>query len=136
MTHAIIVALSVLGVVAQVLCVCLGVAALAWLFGWHAPLDATRSLLWGYELWAAFVVAAVATGGSLFFSEIAHFVSVRALLVPAHSKKEPEWSQDVPPWHRVGFQQEGTLAFQNLSPPDLSTRLNALGAPSACLTHP
>ena len=30
--------------------------------------------LWGYELWAAFVVAAIATGGSLFFSEIAHFV--------------------------------------------------------------
>src|SRR5207247_107742 len=30
--------------------------------------------IWGYELWLAFLVAAVATGGSLFFSEIAHFV--------------------------------------------------------------
>ena len=28
----------------------------------------------GYELWLAFAVAAIATGGSLFFSEIAHFV--------------------------------------------------------------
>ena len=33
-----------------------------------------RSAVWGYELWLAFVVAAVATAGSLFFSEIAHFV--------------------------------------------------------------
>ena len=30
--------------------------------------------LWGYELWAAFVVAAVATGGSLFYSEVAGFI--------------------------------------------------------------
>ena len=29
---------------------------------------------WGYELWAAFVVSSIATGGSLFFSEIAGFV--------------------------------------------------------------
>ena len=33
-----------------------------------------RAALWGYELWAAFVVSAIATGGSLFFSEIAGFV--------------------------------------------------------------
>jgi disulfide bond formation protein DsbB len=33
-----------------------------------------RAWLWGYELWAAFVVAAIATGGSLFFSEVAGFV--------------------------------------------------------------
>jgi disulfide bond formation protein DsbB len=37
-------------------------------------LHAIRSFLWGYELWAAFLVAAIATGGSLFFSEIAGFV--------------------------------------------------------------
>jgi disulfide bond formation protein DsbB len=73
-THSVIVALSVLGVVGQVLCVCLGIAALARLLGWHAPLDTIRSLLWGYELWAAFVVSAVATGGSLVFSEIANYV--------------------------------------------------------------
>ena len=30
--------------------------------------------MWGYELWLAFLVAATATGGSLFYSEIAGFV--------------------------------------------------------------
>src|SRR6478609_11280024 len=42
--------------------------------GVRRPLAAVRDLLWGYELWLAFLVAAIATGGSLFFSEIAHFV--------------------------------------------------------------
>jgi disulfide bond formation protein DsbB len=72
-THDTIVALSVLGVVGQVLIVIgivVGVLALA---GRRGPLDGLRNLLWGYELWGAFVVASVATGGSLFFSQIAHF---------------------------------------------------------------
>jgi disulfide bond formation protein DsbB len=73
MTHDTIVALSVLGVVGQVLIALLLIVGLLALFGVRGPLDATRRLLWGYELWAAFVVAAIATGGSLFFSEIAHF---------------------------------------------------------------
>ena len=74
MTHDTIVALAALGVAGQVLAgtlILVGVAAAA---GVRAPLQAVRSALWGYELWAAFVVAAIATGGSLFFSEIAHFV--------------------------------------------------------------
>jgi len=74
MTHDTIVALAVLGVVGQVmvgLLILIGLAAAA---GFRAPLRAVRSALWGYELWAAFVVAAIATGGSLFFSDIAHFV--------------------------------------------------------------
>ena len=33
--------------------------------GVPGPLDTLRGWLWGYELWAAFIVAAVATGGSL-----------------------------------------------------------------------
>jgi disulfide bond formation protein DsbB len=73
MTHDTIVALCVLGVVGQVLiglAILIGLLALA---GVHAPLDALRNLLWGYELWGAFVVASIATGGSLFFSQIAHF---------------------------------------------------------------
>jgi len=73
-THDTIVTLAVLGVVGQVigaLLILMGVLALA---GVRGPLEAVRRLLWGYELWAAFVVAAIATGGSLFFSEIAHFV--------------------------------------------------------------
>jgi disulfide bond formation protein DsbB len=38
------------------------------------PLEYLRAAIWGYELWAAFVVSSIATGGSLFFSEIAGFV--------------------------------------------------------------
>ena len=74
MTHDTIVALAVLGVVGQVFAALLILIGLAALAGARGPLRAVRRLLWGYELWAAFVVAAVATGGSLFFSEIAHFV--------------------------------------------------------------
>jgi disulfide bond formation protein DsbB len=74
MTQDTVVALSVLGVVGQVLIVlALAVGVLA-LVGVRGPLDALRSLLWGYELWGAFVVAAIATGGSLFYSDIAGFV--------------------------------------------------------------
>ncbi len=52
-------------------CILLVLAALV---GLRGPLELLRAALWGYELWAAFVVAALATGGSLFFSEIAGFV--------------------------------------------------------------
>jgi disulfide bond formation protein DsbB len=74
MTHDTIVALSVLGVVGQVLIglgILVGVLALA---GLRGPLDTLRNLLWGYELWGAFVVASIATGGSLFYSQVAHFI--------------------------------------------------------------
>jgi disulfide bond formation protein DsbB len=73
MTHDTIVALAVLGVIGQViggLLILVGLLALA---GVRGPLRALREAIWGYELWAAFVVAAIATGGSLFFSEVAHF---------------------------------------------------------------
>jgi disulfide bond formation protein DsbB len=62
-THDTIVALAVLGVVGQALVV------LLLLTGWRV-----RAWLEGYELWLAFLVSAIATGGSLFFSEIANFV--------------------------------------------------------------
>jgi disulfide bond formation protein DsbB len=74
MTQDVVIILSVLGVVGQVLValgIVVGVLALA---GVRGPLNAIRNLLWGYELWGAFVVAAVATGGSLFYSQVAHFV--------------------------------------------------------------
>lgn len=74
MTTDIVIILSVLGVVGQVLValgIVVGVLALA---GVRGPLDAIRNVLWGYELWGAFVVAAVATGGSLFYSEIAGYI--------------------------------------------------------------
>ena len=67
MTHDTIVALAVLAVAGQALIV---LGPIFWFFAG----DLLRRYLWGYELWAAFVVAAIATGGSLFFSEIAGFV--------------------------------------------------------------
>jgi disulfide bond formation protein DsbB len=74
MTHDTIVTLAVLGVVGQALAALVLLAAGLALAGARRPLAAVRAAVWGYELWAAFVVAAVATGGSLFFSEVAHFV--------------------------------------------------------------
>jgi disulfide bond formation protein DsbB len=74
MTTDIVIALSVLGVVGQVLVaigIVVGFLALA---GVRGPLDWIRNLLWGYELWGAFVVAAIATGGSLFYSQVAGFI--------------------------------------------------------------
>jgi disulfide bond formation protein DsbB len=72
-THDVIVLLAALGVVAQAVVAVLLVLALLALLGLRSPLDAVRDAIWGYELWLGFLVAAVATGGSLFFSEIAHF---------------------------------------------------------------
>jgi disulfide bond formation protein DsbB len=74
MTHDVIVALAVLGVIGQVFCVFLVIAGVLALVGVREPLEATRSLVWGYELWLAFCVAAGATAGSLFLSEVANFV--------------------------------------------------------------
>jgi disulfide bond formation protein DsbB len=73
-THAVIVALALLGIAGQVLVVCLVVIGLAALIGVRGPLAAVRRAVWGYELWLAFVVSATATAGSLFFSQVAHFV--------------------------------------------------------------
>ena len=74
MTHDVIVILAVLGVIGQVAAAALLVVGLLALVRVRGPLRALRSAVEGYELWLAFLVAAVATGGSLFFSEIAHFV--------------------------------------------------------------
>jgi disulfide bond formation protein DsbB len=73
-THNVIVALAALGVVGQVIAVVLAAIGLAALFGLGGPLAALRRAVWGYELWLAFVVSATATAGSLFLSEVAHFV--------------------------------------------------------------
>jgi disulfide bond formation protein DsbB len=66
-------ALSGLGVAGQVLIALFLVIGLLALLGLRSPLATLRGWLWGYELWAGFVVAAIATGGSLFYSEIARF---------------------------------------------------------------
>lgn len=67
MTHAVISALAGLGVAGQVLIVTGALLLLV-------ARDRVRRALWGNELWAAFLVSAIATGGSLFFSEVAGYV--------------------------------------------------------------
>ena len=74
MTHDVIVILAALGVAGQVLAVLLLLVGVAWLCGWRGPGDWLRWTLEGYELWCVFLVASIATGGSLFFSEIAGFI--------------------------------------------------------------
>jgi disulfide bond formation protein DsbB len=73
MTHGVVVFLSVLGVVGQVLVGALIAVGLLALAGLRTPLRLLQRAVWGYELWLGFVVAAIATGGSLFFSEIAGY---------------------------------------------------------------
>ena len=67
MTHAIVSLLAVLGVVGQVLALVLIVLLLV-------ARDRVRGWFWGYELWAAFIVASIATGGSLFLSDVAGYI--------------------------------------------------------------
>ncbi|TML97097.1 MAG: disulfide bond formation protein B [Actinobacteria bacterium] len=74
MTHDVTLVLATLGVLGQVVAGLLLLLGLLWLVGLRRPLVAVRGAISGYELWLAFLVAATATGGSLFFSEIAHFV--------------------------------------------------------------
>src|SRR3954454_4910359 len=74
MTHTVVVTIAMLAVVGEVAAALIVVAAVLRVVGIAAPLSLLRALVWGYELWLAFVVAAVATGGSLFFSEVAGFV--------------------------------------------------------------
>ena len=73
MTHGAIVAFAVLGILGQAVAVALLAAGSLRLAGVGGPLRWVRDAVWGYELWLAFLFTALATGGSLFFSEIAHF---------------------------------------------------------------
>jgi disulfide bond formation protein DsbB len=74
MAHDVTDVLAVLGVVGQAIVAVFILVALLALVRLVAPLNALRRLLWGYELWAGFVVAAIATGGSLFFSQIVGYI--------------------------------------------------------------
>jgi disulfide bond formation protein DsbB len=74
MTHDVIVLLAVLGVIGQALLGLLALLVILALVGVRGPLAAVRQAIWGYELWLAFLVAAIATAGSLFFSQVADFV--------------------------------------------------------------
>jgi disulfide bond formation protein DsbB len=66
-------AFSGLGVGGQVVIGLMLFIGLLALLGVRAPFNVMRGWLWGYELWAAFVVAAIATGGSLFYSQIMNY---------------------------------------------------------------
>ena len=74
MTQNVITLLAVLGIVGQLAVALLLLAVLLRLVGEDGPLASIRAAIWGYELWLAFLVSAVATGGSLFLSEVANFV--------------------------------------------------------------
>jgi disulfide bond formation protein DsbB len=74
MTHDTIVALAALGVAGQGLAAALALVGVGWLVGVRKVGRRLALMLEGYELWLVFLVSAIATGGSLFFSEIAHFV--------------------------------------------------------------
>ena len=71
--HDVTVVFAALGVAGQATVAVFLLVGLLALVRLVAPLDGLRRLLWGYELWAGFVVASIATGGSLFFSEIAGY---------------------------------------------------------------
>jgi disulfide bond formation protein DsbB len=73
-TDAVITALAVLGVMTQVLLVALLVVGALRLLGVDGPWRFVRETIAGSELWLGFAVALVATAGSLYFSEVAHFI--------------------------------------------------------------
>jgi disulfide bond formation protein DsbB len=74
LTHDVIVTLAALGVAGQALAALLLLVALLAAAGFQGPLRWLRRVIEGYELWFVVLVTAIATGGSLFFSEIAGFV--------------------------------------------------------------
>ena len=74
MNETVINALAVLGVIAQVVLAALLAVLVLRAAGLSGPWRVVRATLNGSELWLAFTVALVATGGSLWFSEVAHFV--------------------------------------------------------------
>jgi disulfide bond formation protein DsbB len=73
-TDAGITTIAVLGVIAQIVLALLLLAGLLRLAGVNGPWEFVRETLQGTELWLAFGVAVVGTLGSLFLSEVAHFV--------------------------------------------------------------
>jgi disulfide bond formation protein DsbB len=66
-THGVVSLLAGLALAGQVLFVLL-------LLGIVVNLESVRTWFWGYELWTAFVIASIATGGSLFLSDVAGFI--------------------------------------------------------------
>jgi disulfide bond formation protein DsbB len=72
--RAIVVGLAALGVGGQIAAGLLIAVSILAAFGLRTPLRFACKTLHGYELWLTFLVATLATGGSLFFSEVANFI--------------------------------------------------------------
>ena len=73
MTEAVTAGLAALGVIAQAALALVLVVGILRLAGVEGPWRFLREALDGSELWLAAAVALVATGGSLFFSEVADY---------------------------------------------------------------
>jgi disulfide bond formation protein DsbB len=73
-TDSVITILALLGVMTQVALAALAVAVLLRVLGVRGPWLFVRETVAGSELWIGFVVALVATLGSLYLSEVAHFI--------------------------------------------------------------
>lgn len=73
MTRDLTVTIAVLGVLGQLLLAAFAVVVVLALLGFRAPFRLVRERLEGYELWLAFLIAALSGAGSLFFSEVADF---------------------------------------------------------------
>lgn len=74
MNEAVNASLAALAVIVQAALAALLIVALLRPAGVEGPWRAVRRTLAGSELWLAFVVASAATAGSLWFSEVEHFV--------------------------------------------------------------
>lgn len=74
MTHNLTVALAVLGIAGQVIALGYVVVVVLAGVGVARPLELVRAAVWGYELWGAFAISALAMAGSLYYSEVANFV--------------------------------------------------------------
>lgn len=74
MSETVVTVLAVLGLMTQALLAALLVVAVLRLVGVRGPWRFVRETVSGSELWIGFIAALVATGGSLYFSEVAHFI--------------------------------------------------------------
>jgi len=145
MTETVVTALAVLGALTQALLAALLVVGLLRVLGVTGPWRFVRESLWRSELWVAFVVALVATGGSLYFSEVAHFVPCKLcwfqrvamyplvlLALPAlrHDRRAAQYLLPLP---IVGF---GVAAWHILIERGVigETQSCAISAPGGCAT--
>jgi disulfide bond formation protein DsbB len=145
-TDTVITALAVLGVMTQAVLAGLLVVVVLRLLGVHGPWDFVRETVAGSELWIGFVAAFVATAGSLYFSEAAHFIPCKlcwfqrvsmyplvllALLALRHDRRAAQYLLPLPlvglciaAWHMLV--ERGVIA---------EAQSCAISAPGGCATR-